>query len=108
MLTPFERYRPSVTELDRDLETLQDRIQDFLDEIYAQPGSNTIQYDNVYLTSGAQNLFEHGLGRAYRGWRIVDTDNSAIVYRDTSATDDVTKFLVLGCTANCTVSIEVF
>jgi len=64
--------------------------------------------DLIALTAATTVLVKHGLGRKVRGWKIVDIDAAATVYRDTSSSADLTVYLPLVASANCNVKLEVF
>ena len=66
--------------------------------------------DGITLTVDIVNLVCHGMGRKVRGWKIVDQDAPAYIYRVTTAgaNPDETTYLALGTTATVTVKLEVF
>jgi hypothetical protein len=101
MLKPYDRSAGA------DPRTLQDRVDLFTSVVQKKHGLDALQWP-VSLTAGVQNVLEHGLGRDWRGWRIVDDDVGAAVFTDATATQDPKYFLVLGCDINCNVEIEVF
>ena len=60
----------------------------------------------VVLTAATAKDVPHLVGRALKGWRVVDIDANTTVKRSPSADD--AKWLRLTAAANATVSIEVW
>lgn len=89
---------------------LQQAIAAVLDEINVnrRPQLSSELLDPVALTSGTTKLVQHKLGRAVRGFKVVDINAAAHVFRDSSSTADLTKYLPVQANANCTVTLEVF
>jgi len=90
-----------------NLEQLQDRIETFTRQLTAQPGLDTRLIANIAVSTTVV-LVEHGLGRAFQGWRVVDINANVVVYRDSSSTADLTKFLPIKASDNATIKLEVF
>ena len=107
-LTPFEPIAPGRHDAAADIDSLQNRLEIFTDRLVDQPGLDTALIEDQALLAASTVLVEHTLGRAYRGWRVVDKNANATVWRDTTSTADATLFLPLACSANVTVDLEVF
>ena len=107
-LSPFERQRAELTELERDFEALQDRIEQYTDQLTSNPSVDSVLFEGITLTASKQNYIEHGLGRDFRGWRVCDSNQPAMVFRDTTVTTNYDKFLVLVPTATIVASVEIF
>jgi hypothetical protein len=106
---PFVIHQPDVTsEWSYDLIQAQDQVGAAVDQVLTKEHLDSVLYEDVSLSPGVENWLEHGLDRAVRGFHIVDIDLPAMVYRVTSSTADLTKYLPLACTDTLTVSIVVF
>jgi len=92
---------------ERFVEQLQDRIEEFTKQLTTQPGLDTRLISNIAVSTTVV-LVEHGLGRAFQGWRVVDINANVVVYHDSSSTADITKFLPLKASGNATIKLEVF
>lgn len=75
------------------------------------------QFNNVLLSgrivSGIQietstTNVNHLLGRKFNGWHLLDIQGDARVWRDTTTSADLTKFLPLKASSIVTVSLWVF
>lgn len=121
MIPPFIRHQPPQDGRANvyDLMQAQDAVQVVLDEIAytrrPQLSSEVLTADGAYvevaLSFGVENLVEHGLQREPIGWRLVDIQGPAFVWRvaSPSTTDyDATKHLALGCSYDVTVKLEVW
>lgn len=71
---------------------IQDNVGTLLNEVAAVPilQANTVAVD--FNASTTQNV-EHGLGRPWVGWVVVDKDQPAIIYRSSVANRE--RFLTL-------------
>ena len=120
MIPPFHPHQPIDDKITmRDLVTSQQNVKLVLDEISntrrLQLSSEVIRASGadvaIALTTAVENLVEHGLGRAVAGWRLIDLQGPAIVWRVTSPATtgyDSTKHLALACSANVTIKLEVW
>lgn len=120
MIPPFTPHQPTAAQLSpRDLTEAQSQVKRVLDEIVntRRPWLSS----EVLRASGAdvecdlvqarENLVEHGLGKTVQGWRVVDLQGPAFVWRITSPVSsgyDSTKYLCLACSASVTVKLEVW
>jgi hypothetical protein len=104
IVKPYSRVYTS----DRVLEDMQNQIENTFTPFTSAAILDGILYENKTLTAAVENLLEHGLGRAYRGWIITDQDQACHIYRYTSSTADAKKFLPLVSTATVNVGIWVF
>jgi hypothetical protein len=104
-LRPYLRH---IEELDQD--PRQDRVDEFARQLDVKvaPGAAARLFAGKTLTAGVENLLEHGLGKAVSGWRIVDINVPAFVWRVTTSTAPAARYLSLGVSATAVVSIEVF
>ncbi len=86
---------------------IQDSISRSLDPVTDNPLMSKNILTDVALSGTTTNI-EHKLGRAFRGWFIVDANANTNVWRDAASTADATKFLPLVAGAAVTVDIYVF
>ena len=118
MLPKFDRHQPTGEPTRNDFVQHQQAVGRVLDEVSRreQLSGEVLKdsngaYVEVALTTGVENLVEHTLGKAVRGWRLVDVQGSATVWRVASPTTtgyDAARHLVLSCSANVTVKLEVW
>ena len=102
-----EDYQRVYTQ-DRVLESMQDSVQRSLSPLTRIPFLNGRLIEDISMTAATTNEIAHGLGRAYRGWFVVDIDAASTVHRDTSSTSSTTEFLPLQASATSTMTIWVF
>lgn len=88
----------------KDLSLMQSSWASQLDPVLRNPSLQSRLIKGVELSVGA-NVINHRLGRTQQGWRIVDIDGNAQIYRS-EAFNDLT--LTLTSDAAVTVAIEVF
>jgi len=62
----------------------------------------------VVLTSGVDNVVDHGLNRSVTGWIIVDKNASADIYQSTTENTMPTTSIMLNTTNTVTVTILFF
>jgi len=62
----------------------------------------------VVLTSGVDNIVDHGLNRPINGWIIVNKNASADIYQSTTVNTIPTSSVILRTTNTATVSILFF
>jgi hypothetical protein len=60
------------------------------------------------LTTGVDNVVDHGLNRPVTGWIIVDKNASADIYQSTTTNTMPTTSIILNTTSTVTVSILFF
>lgn len=117
-IPPYQLHQPLGNKIEhRDFVRAQEQTKLVLDEVTRRPqlSASIIQSAGVdlvvTLTTGQENLVSHGLGRAVRGWRLLDNTADSRVWRVSSPTTagyDATKHLCLSCSANTTVKLEVY
>lgn len=108
-LSRTRRHYPTVDEVSRyDFERMQDNLTAVLDELAEKPHHDSFLLEGISLTGAVENWIEHGLERKVRGWWVVDNDTATHVWRVASSTADLEKYLPLGCSYDCTVSVVVF
>lgn len=88
----------------KDFQLMQSAWATQLDPMLSNPSLKTRLIKGVSLIVGATKI-DHKLGRTPQGWRIVDIDGAAQIYRS-EALNDLT--LTLTSDAAVTVAIEVF
>ncbi len=98
---PIQHTDPVVNRIQRNLEDSVNPIVDL------PPMSGQILTD-VAVATGSTVLVEHKLGRAYRGWVLVDNDTACTIHRDDTSTADTTLYLPLVSSATTTVDLWVF
>lgn len=89
---------------DRILSQLQTQWAAILNVLIGNPSLQCNILSNVSLKNGV-TVINHLLGRTQQGWRIVDINGSASIYRSQPFND---KTLTLTSNAAVTVSLEVF
>lgn len=91
---------------DREIVKLQENVSKVFKQL------NPAVFDGVYLgeftISTSTTLVPHGLARKYQGWHLLDIQDDARVWRDSTSTADNTKFLPLRASANVVVRLWVF
>jgi hypothetical protein len=98
-----------------ETQNLQDNVFKYVKQL------NPIVLDGILLekiTSGgnqiditigtATTLVPHGLGRKIQGWQVVDTLADARIWRDSTSTADLARFLPLRASASVTIKLWVF
>lgn len=93
----------SVREIAQRLYTLAKTV----DSLVALPLLGGRLITSVDLSAVTVSI-EHGLGRRFTGWLVVDSTANAVVYRDTASVADSRTFLPLKASAATTVSLWVF
>jgi len=91
----------------KDFIALQDKLQEVLDQFTDNPISDNFIIEDIDVDTTTV-LVEHRLGRAVRGWYIIDSDAASAVFRDTSSEADPILFLALKAFSAATISIVVF
>lgn len=89
---------------DKDFQLMQSTWATALDPMLSNPSLKTRLIKDVSLAIGA-NKIDHRLGRTPQGWRIVDIDGVAQIYRS-EAFNPLT--LTLTSDAAVTIALEVF
>lgn len=89
---------------DRTFQMMQNQWGAKINPLLANPSLQNLILKDIVLASGS-NVINHKLGRKMQGWRIVDRDSAATVYRS-APLNDLT--LTLTASAAVTISLEVF
>lgn len=89
---------------DKDFQLLQNAWAQQINPVLSNPSLKNLLLKGVSLTTGV-NVINHRLGRTMQGWRVVDIDAVATIYRS-AVLNDLT--LTLTVSAPCVVAIEVF
>jgi hypothetical protein len=62
----------------------------------------------IVLTSGVDNVVDHGLNRPVTGWIIVDKNTTADIYKSVTTNTMPTTSIILNTTSTVTVTILFF
>lgn len=109
-LKDFKKFELSTDELNK----FQDNVSNFLRQFNSEfldgqlvttPNGSVIE--GIAIDTVSTNV-PHGLGRAYRGWILIDKTGSANVWRDATSTADSAKFLPLIASSAVTIKLWVF
>lgn len=89
------------------------RLEDSIVNYTSQLTSNQILagaiVGPVQLLAGVTQSVYHGLGRAFVGWIVIDTDQPTDIFRDTAAPDDPTLSIPLqAATLSPVVTLYIF
>jgi hypothetical protein len=90
----------------RVINQLQGNIENSVTPLVNKTQNDSTILSSISLTTGV-NTISHKLGYPLSGWKIIDIDAAASVFRVQSSMNTST-FLYLQSSAPCTVSIEVF
>ena len=102
MITGFKKIKADKM---KDVERVQNNIESFANQLTNIPILNGVLLEDVAL-SGSETLVNHKLGRAYRGWIIVDKNaNQGVWVTNTTYPE---RFLGLTAGGTVTVSLWVF
>ena len=116
----FQRIHHSVGEEPRDIKrvvtALSENLGRVFDDIAARPQldsrliekATSATLTGLALVRDQENLIVHGLGRAVRGWHLVDIRGPAFVWRVADSDADLTLYLPLSCSHSVTVTLVVF
>lgn len=70
------------------------------------PINNGLSVGPVSFSAGVAKDVPHGLGRAWRGWFLIDADTTPTFARPSQT--DATKFLTLNADINCSATLWIF
>lgn len=84
----------------------QENVAASLDTLNSLPILDGVLLQNVFLTSGQANEISHRLGRAYRGFIVVDSTADSRFW--TATTTFKARIIDLRCSANTTVNLWIF
>lgn len=89
---------------DKDFQLMQSSWATSINPLLSNPSLQSILLKDIDLTNGA-NVISHRLGRKPQGWRIVDINGAATIYRSANFNS---LTLTLTSDAAVQISIEVF
>jgi hypothetical protein len=95
---------PQFQSEDKDFQLMQNSWGAVLNVLLKNPSLDNVLLKGISLANGV-TVINHRLGRTPQGWRIVDIDGAATVYRS-QPFNNLT--LTLTSNAAVTVSLEVF
>lgn len=81
-LVDYERHASDLAEL----EPLQDRVEDFADQLVRQPHLDGSLLEDIAVTTGL-NTIEHKLGRGIRGWWVARDEHAGVKFKVSLASD---------------------
>lgn len=85
--------------------SIQDNVDQSFNNITKSEIIDGILLTGISLTSGADNMVEHKLGRNPIFWMLARQNTNTTVWETTANTN--ASFLALRCGSNCTVSLWV-
>ncbi len=91
----------------RAVNNIQGNIADALSPLISKIQNDSIIISNINLIAGQVNNVNTLLNRSLIGWRVIDINANANVWR-VEDTFNTNLILYLRCSANCTVKLEVF
>lgn len=92
-----------------DIQRVENSLISTLQSIITNPLLNSPTLKKaVVLTTGVDNVVDHGLNRPVTGWIIVDINAAANVYRSATINTMPTTSIILNTTSTVTVSILFF
>jgi hypothetical protein len=89
---------------DRDFQLMQSSWASRLDPLLGNPSLKSLILKDITLAIGS-NTINHLLGRKQQGWRVIDINGAAVIYRS-QPFNNLT--LTLTSDAVVTVSLEIF
>lgn len=97
------RRKTGVLEVDKALEPLWSGFE----KVGRNPLLNGVYVSGIIL-AGTPKRFVHGLGRGWRGWMLVDTSGTDVIYRTNLTTTNKQEELWLTSAADAEVTVYVF
>jgi hypothetical protein len=92
-----------------DIQRVENSLISTLQSIITNPLLNSPTLKKaVVLTTGIDNVVDHGLNRPVTGWIIVDKNASADIYQSTTINTMPTTSIILNTTSTVTVTILFF
>jgi hypothetical protein len=92
-----------------DVQRVENSLISTLQSIITNPLLNSPTLKKaVVLTTGVDNVVDHGLNRPVTGWIIVDKNTSADIYQSTTINTMPTTSIILNTTSTVTVTILFF
>lgn len=94
---------------DKNLQLIQDNVDDAIRPLQKSPLSGAIVVSNVNLIAGQDNLVSHGLGTAPSLWMLAALNANSVIWSqgstELSNLSSNRLYINLRCTANCTVNL---
>jgi hypothetical protein len=92
-----------------DIQRVENSLVSTLQSIITNPLLNTPTLKKaIVLTSGVDNVVDHGLNRPVTGWIIVDKNATADIYKSATTNTMPTTSIILNTTSTVTVTILFF
>lgn len=92
-----------------DIQRVENSLVSTLQSIITNPLLNSPTLKKaVVLTSGVDNVVDHGLNRPVTGWIIVDINAAAHIYKSATTNTMPTTSIILNTTSTVTVTILFF
>jgi hypothetical protein len=92
-----------------DIQRVENSLISTLQSIITNPLLNSPTLKKaVVLTTGVDNVVDHGLNRPVTGWIIVDKNASADIYKSATINTMPTTSIILNTTSTVTVTILFF
>lgn len=94
----------------RPLNRIQSAIRDALAVIKAMPFANGNLVQAVAFSSGTAKSVQHGLGRAYVGYMVINVQGAGATFHATAPTDPrlSTTQITLTASATCTADVWIY
>lgn len=93
---------------DQVLTQLQSNIDTAFSQIQQIPPLRGALLTGVLLTSGQDNIINHGLGRAYQGFVVARLSADSRVWESSTTNVQPTTQIIIRSSANCTVNLWVY
>jgi hypothetical protein len=92
-----------------DIQRVENSLISTLQSIIPNPLLNSPTLKKaVVLTSGVDNVVDHGLNRPVTGWIVVDKNATADIYKSATTNTMPTTSIILNTTSTVTVTILFF
>lgn len=104
-MIPYSRVNPKNEEIQRVESSLVNTFQSLVNNPLL---ANLVIKKAIVLTSGVDNIVEHGVGKAPNGWIIVDQNTDAIVYKSSTVNTMPNTSIILNTNKTVTVNILFF
>lgn len=92
---------------DKKVELIQRDFSRVVQDLNSCPLLSGKQLTGIAVATTPTRI-SHGLGRPWKGWIVTDTNQSFLVYRPASATDDPSIYLTLASSTPSTISLWVY
>lgn len=91
-----------------DMQLAQAPPAQAINQLLDNPESHSLYLGEFAIVTGQENAIAHKLDRALVGWKLVDKDADARVWRTAAPARDALTHLTLECSANVNVKLVVF